>query len=164
MAGALRAVGRSGKDLDGDSAGERRKESPRFSPPSLSIKTDGYRRWGERADGGSSRSGRLTAARLGERWKRRVYLIPTQYRRGDPERWRQLLVYNHSSTSRNPLNIAISNDGIQWKTVLTIEDTQGSEYSYPAVIQSSDGLVPRHLHLAAERIKHVVIDPARLAD
>jgi predicted neuraminidase len=76
---------------------------------------------------------------------------------------RQLLVYNHSrggsgSPGREILNVAISRDGKSWKTVMTLEKQKG-EYSYPAVIQSSDGLV--HITYTYDRksIKYVVIDP-----
>jgi len=59
----------------------------------------------------------------------------------------QLLVYNHSvrgkgqwSGPRFPLAIALSKDGIVWKALEILEDKPG-EYSYPAVIQSKDGMV-----------------------
>lgn len=75
---------------------------------------------------------------------------------------RQVLVYNHSRRARTPLNLAVSTDGISWKTLITLERGLG-EYSYPAVIQSSDDL----LHLTYTwnlcRIRHVVIDPNLLA-
>ena len=74
---------------------------------------------------------------------------------------RALLVYNHSEKSRSPLNIAVSEDGKVWKAALVLEDQPG-EYSYPAVIQSSDGLVHVTYTWKRERIKHVVIDPTRL--
>jgi predicted neuraminidase len=79
---------------------------------------------------------------------------------------RQLLVYNHSrrgrtSPGRKILNVAISRDGKAWKPVLTLENQKG-EYSYPAVIQSSDGLV--HITYTYDRksVKYVVIDPQQL--
>ncbi len=53
---------------------------------------------------------------------------------------RILLVYNHTAKGRTPLNVAVSGDGRNWKAALTLENAPG-EYSYPAVIQSSDGLV-----------------------
>ena len=75
---------------------------------------------------------------------------------------RQLVVYNHSWQSRTPLNVAVSRDGERWDAALVLEDSAG-EYSYPAVIQTSDGLVHVTYTWQRTRIKHVVIDPARLA-
>ena len=75
---------------------------------------------------------------------------------------RHLLVYNHSSAARSPLNVAISNDGRNWQAALTLEDAPGSEFSYPAVIEGSDGRVHVTYTWKRQRIKHVVIDPARL--
>ncbi|MHC4497539.1 MAG: hypothetical protein ACYS9T_08665 [Planctomycetota bacterium] len=40
---------------------------------------------------------------------------------------------------------------------------QPGEYSYPAVIQSSDGEVHTTYTWKRQRIRHVVIDPAKLA-
>jgi predicted neuraminidase len=74
---------------------------------------------------------------------------------------RALLVYNHTSKGRSPLNVAISEDGMTWKSALVLEDRPG-EYSYPAVIQTSDGLVHITYTWKRERIKHVVIDPRKL--
>jgi predicted neuraminidase len=74
---------------------------------------------------------------------------------------RHLLVYNHSATKRTPLNIAVSADGKIWKSALTLEDSAG-EYSYPAVIQTADGLVHVTYTWRRQRIKHVVIDPEKV--
>jgi len=74
---------------------------------------------------------------------------------------RALLVYNHSSQERSPLNIAISSDGRGWRRVLDLERGPG-EYSYPAVIQSRDGLVHVVYTWKRLRIKHVVVAPAKL--
>jgi len=72
---------------------------------------------------------------------------------------RHLLVYNHTTKNRSPLNIAVSNDGITWNAALVPEDTPGMEFSYPAIIQAGDGLV--HLTYTWERkfARHVVINP-----
>lgn len=80
---------------------------------------------------------------------------------------RQLLVYNHTvrngpfPSGRNMLNVAISQDGRNWKPVLTLERVRG-EYSYPAVIQASDGKV--HITYTYQRrsVKHVILDPKQI--
>ena len=70
---------------------------------------------------------------------------------------RHLLVYNHTAKGRSPLNVAISNDGKTWKMALVLERQKG-EYSYPAVIQTRDGLVHITYTYQRKKIKHVVID------
>lgn len=86
---------------------------------------------------------------------------------------RQLIVYNHSAHwpdrpgdgPRWPLNVGLSSDGVHWRNVLTLEDKPIPDgYAYPAVIQSRDGLVHITYTWNRVRIKHVVIDPARLAE
>jgi predicted neuraminidase len=75
-----------------------------------------------------------------------------------------LLVYNHSISNgrdREFLNVAVSNDGRKWYAALVLEDQEG-EYSYPAVIQTSDGLVHITYTWKRKRIKHVVLDMKRL--
>ena len=74
---------------------------------------------------------------------------------------RHLLVYNHTSKGRTPLNVAISPDGKKWQPALVLENEPG-EYSYPAVIQTSDGLVHITYTWKRQRIKHVVLEPAKL--
>ena len=77
---------------------------------------------------------------------------------------RALLVYNHSTSDgrdREFLNVAVSNDGRKWYAVLVLENQEG-EYSYPAVIQTSDDLVHVTYTWKRQRIKHVVLDPKRL--
>jgi len=74
---------------------------------------------------------------------------------------RHLVVYNHTTQGRTPLNVAVSRDGKTWDQVLALETDPG-EYSYPAVIQTTDGMVHITYTWKRERIKHVVVDPARL--
>jgi predicted neuraminidase len=74
---------------------------------------------------------------------------------------RQLVVYNHTTQGRSPLNVAVSVDGKVWDAALVLERDPG-EYSYPAVIQTADGLVHITYTWKRQRIKHVVIDPAAL--
>lgn len=78
---------------------------------------------------------------------------------------KHLLVYNHidrSSTKdkRNRLHVAITEDGINWSALIALEDDEDNEheYSYPAVIQSSDGKVHVTYTWRRELIKHVVLD------
>lgn len=82
---------------------------------------------------------------------------------------RQLLVYNHSGGrnsqwdfGRHVLNVAVSEDGKAWQAALALEKHDTGEYSYPAVIQTSDGLVHSVYTWQRRRVKHVVIDPAKL--
>jgi alpha-L-rhamnosidase len=84
---------------------------------------------------------------------------------------RQLLVYNHNLPDaswvngkgpRTPLNVAVSKDGKQWMAALLLEDSPISQYSYPSVIQTKDGLVHFVYTWRREKIKHVVVDPAML--
>jgi predicted neuraminidase len=74
---------------------------------------------------------------------------------------RSLLVYNHTKRGRSPLNVAVSVDGKGWKSSIILEDQPG-EYSYPATIQSADGLVHITYTWKRQRVKHVVLDPAQL--
>ncbi len=71
---------------------------------------------------------------------------------------RSLLVYNPTTDRRSPLSVALSADGKAWQRILDLEDDQG-EYSYPAIIQSADGLIHITYTWKRRRIKHVVLDP-----
>jgi predicted neuraminidase len=82
---------------------------------------------------------------------------------------RQLLVYNHArrqnedepaALARHLLNVAVSDDGVQWQAALLLDNDEG-EHSYPAVIQTRDGLVHITYTWKRERIKHVIVDPAK---
>ena len=79
---------------------------------------------------------------------------------------RQLLVYNHNPNNkgRSPLNLAISKDGKEWFAAMVLEDEPGAPngFAYPAMIQTSDGLVHITYTWRREKIKHVVVDPAKL--
>ncbi|MBM4040128.1 MAG: sialidase [Planctomycetes bacterium] len=98
---------------------------------------------------------------------------------------RQLLVYNHTPRGRSPLNVAVqgvarsarptvpvgavgkdtagqASRATVWQAAAVLESEPG-EFSYPAVIQSSDGLVHIAYTWKRQRVKHVVLDPAKLA-
>ncbi len=78
---------------------------------------------------------------------------------------RQLLVYNHSAHraneakgNRTPLDLAISDDGLTWARIHTLEhEPRGSGYAYPAIIQTADGNVHVTYTFDRKRIKHVVL-------
>jgi alpha-L-fucosidase len=75
----------------------------------------------------------------------------------------QMLVYNPLTAGkewwegRSKLKVAVSKDGRHWKDVYTLEDQPRGEFSYPAIIQSPDGLI--HITYTADRknIRHVVL-------
>ncbi len=82
-----------------------------------------------------------------------------------------LLVYNHAVAHdsikngkgpRTPLNLARSNDGLHWSAALVLEDSPISQYSYPSIIQSSDGMVHIVYTWRRESIKYVKVNPAQL--
>lgn len=73
---------------------------------------------------------------------------------------RHLLVYNPTSRGRTPLKVAVSTDGLTWNDVAVLENSPG-EYSYPAIIETNDGLVHVTYTWKRERIRHVVLDPLK---
>ena len=77
---------------------------------------------------------------------------------------RQILVFNPIVNGRNKLAVAISKDGIKWNAAVLLENDLdlSAEFSYPAVIQSKDGLIHFTYTWNRKLIKHVVIDPALL--
>jgi len=84
---------------------------------------------------------------------------------------RQLIVYNHvlppdsaknGKGARTPLNVAYSQDGKTWYAALVLEDSRISQYSYPSVIQTHDGMVHIVYTWRRKKIKYVKIDPSKL--
>jgi alpha-L-rhamnosidase len=63
---------------------------------------------------------------------------------------------------RTPLNVAVSVDGKSWQAALVLEDSPVSQYSYPSVIQTPDGMVHIVYTWRRERVKYVKIDPSKL--
>jgi len=77
---------------------------------------------------------------------------------------RLVLVYNHLPHGRDTIHLAISKDeGDTWSDPLVLEEGQG-EFSYPAVIQSADGLVHITYTWRRTHIRHLVVDPRELPD
>lgn len=82
---------------------------------------------------------------------------------------RHLIVYNHVEGdpgkwggARSPLNVAISKNGFVWQAALQLENSPKEEFSYPAIIQTRDGLVHITYTWHRKKIRHVVVDPSRL--
>ncbi len=69
---------------------------------------------------------------------------------------RIVLIYNHTPKGRSPLNIAVSKDGDKWSEPIVLESEPG-EYSYPAIIQASDGKIHATWTWKRKRVKHAVI-------
>lgn len=80
---------------------------------------------------------------------------------------KHLLVYNHTQRNvgqpraRGLLNVALSEDGEHWSAALVLENSL-FEYSYPAVIQTSDGLVHILYTWRRQKVRHVIVDPTKL--
>jgi predicted neuraminidase len=83
---------------------------------------------------------------------------------------RAVLIYNPTENSRARLSAAVSKDGREWKPVLDLENSpekgapslsrNAGEFSYPAVIESADGLIHVTYTWKREKIRHVVLNPA----
>jgi predicted neuraminidase len=76
---------------------------------------------------------------------------------------RILLAFNDSSTGRDNLSLALSEDGgLNWTRRVILENEPGAEFSYPYLIQTRDG----RLHLVytwkRKAIKHAVFNLAWL--
>ena len=84
---------------------------------------------------------------------------------------RFLLIYNHTvRTPENPddppgrsmINLALTEDGKSWKAVCIFENYGKGEFSYPAIIQTNDGLVHIAYTWQRQKMKHIVLDPAKI--
>ncbi len=80
-----------------------------------------------------------------------------------------VLIYNHVLPDgddvkgvRTPLNLAVSKDGINWDASLVLEDSKIGQYSYPSIIQGSDGMLHAVYTWRRQKIKYVKIDPSKL--
>jgi predicted neuraminidase len=67
---------------------------------------------------------------------------------------RVVLVYNDTAHGRTPLNLAVSADGEHFHNFATLESEPG-EYSYPAIIQASNGALEITYTWNRKTIRHV---------
>lgn len=78
---------------------------------------------------------------------------------------RQLIVYNPDTpgkdwfNGRAKLRVAESTDGLLWKDVLSLENGTTQEFSYPSIIQASDGTVHICYTYDRKNVKYVVLGP-----
>ncbi|MBD8488198.1 exo-alpha-sialidase [Echinicola sp. CAU 1574] len=75
-----------------------------------------------------------------------------------------LLVYNptasgeHWSDGRNELRLAMSDDGVNWEDIYTLEKEAEGEFSYPAIIQGANGEVHISYTWKRKRIKYLKLE------
>ncbi|ASW03179.1 sialidase family protein [Paraburkholderia aromaticivorans] len=72
------------------------------------------------------------------------------------------LPYVEGRWDRHRLSVLISTDHQTYRSVLDLENEPNQEFSYPAIIQSPDGLVHITYTWKKIHIKHVVLDPKRI--
>ena len=82
---------------------------------------------------------------------------------------RHALIYNNFETLpltkkgvRTPCSIALSDDGLHWRHVLTLEDSPIDQYSYPAIIQGKDGTLHCVYTWRRQRVAYKQIDLQQL--
>ena len=69
------------------------------------------------------------------------------------------LIVHNPGKDRSILSISRSNDnGKTWGNVLTLESQEGKEFSYPAIIQSSNGKIHITYTYNRESIKHITLE------
>ncbi len=77
---------------------------------------------------------------------------------------RLLLAFNDSSLARDNLRLAISaDDGATWQRAATLAAEAGAEFSYPTVLQTSDGRIHVTYTWKRRGIKHAAFNLAWLA-
>lgn len=75
---------------------------------------------------------------------------------------RVVVIYNHTTRGRTPLNLAVSGDmGKTWKPGPVLE-TELGEYSYPAILQAQDGRVHFTYTWNRKKIRYGVLEPSDL--
>jgi len=76
---------------------------------------------------------------------------------------KQLIVYNPDVPGKDWFNgrailrVAMSADGVHWEDIIELEHGTKEEFSYPAIIQSTDGLIHITYTFNRKNIKHVVL-------
>ncbi|QDH81455.1 sialidase [Echinicola soli] len=77
---------------------------------------------------------------------------------------KHLLVYNPAvsgddwSEGRDKLRLAVSADGLEWTDIYTLENESSGEFSYPAIIQTTDGRIHISYTWKRKKIKYVELE------
>ncbi|MFT3780941.1 MAG: exo-alpha-sialidase [Nibricoccus sp.] len=76
---------------------------------------------------------------------------------------RILMVYNHASSGRENLRLAVSSDGgHSWKAGAVLENAERQEFSYPNLVEDSQGRIHLTYTWERKRIRHVTFNLAWL--
>jgi predicted neuraminidase len=76
---------------------------------------------------------------------------------------RLLLAFNDTTVGRDNLRLALSGDeGVTWHRARTLAEESGAEFSYPFLLQTSDGLVHVSFTWKRQNIRHVTFNRAWL--
>lgn len=158
----MKPGGKSGNDIEGGD--DSKQNTIQAIQPSILKHTDGRLQILCR-----TRNGKLATAwssDQGETWTPlTLSSLPNNNSGTDAETLqdgRFALVYNPVATlpgekkgPRTPLAVALSDDGINWNDIVTLEDSPVSQYSYPSIIQGRDGRIHIVYTWRRERIKYV---------
>jgi predicted neuraminidase len=71
-----------------------------------------------------------------------------------------VLVYNPTLKGKNgraKLNVALSKDGLEWTNALVLENEKKGEFSYPAIIEASDGTLHLTYTYNRKNVKHITM-------
>ena len=74
---------------------------------------------------------------------------------------RIVLIYNNAPSGRSPLNLAVSVDGEHFKQFAALESEPG-EFSYPAIVQGSDGDLHITYTYNRQKIRYLVYPLAQI--
>ena len=76
---------------------------------------------------------------------------------------RLLLAFNDATAGRENLRLALSSDeGVTWRRARTLAEEPGAEFSYPFLLQTSDGLVHVTYTWKRRNIRHAAFNLAWL--
>lgn len=152
---ATRDQGRTWEHLGAVTGGSQPTVVERADGSLLTLLREGPRIWQTESRDGGRQWSQATATALKNP---DAGIAMTRLRNGN-----LVLVFNDSETDRTPLSMARSLDeGRTWEPPLALESNPG-EYSYPCVIQTSDGKIHVTYTFRRYTIKHVELDENWLA-